>query len=100
MALDQVPIYHYQFLENYKEYIAKVVVYDFGYETKKIKESMSRLSYDNVHLRVDDRRKECYRNDMQRIIICEEYDTWRDEGQMGEMGLHQNRDAIKKSMWE
>lgn len=31
--------------ENYKEYIAKVVIYDFGYETKKIKESMSRLSY-------------------------------------------------------
>lgn len=69
--------------ENYKEYIAKVVVYDFAYETKKIKESMSRLSYDNVHLRVDDRRKDCYRNDLQRIIICEEYDVFRDEGQMG-----------------
>lgn len=37
---------------------------------------------------------------MQRIIICEEYDVWRDEGQMGEIGLHQNRDAIKKSLWD
>ena len=40
-------------LENFKEYIARVVVYDFGYETKKIKESMNRLNYDNVHLRID-----------------------------------------------
>lgn len=62
---------------------------------------MSRLSYDNVHLRVDDRKKDCYRNDMQRIIVCEEYDVWKgDDGQMGDVGLHQNRDMIKKSMWE
>jgi hypothetical protein len=39
---------------------------------------MSRLNYENVHLRIDDRKKECYRNDMQKIIVCEEYDMYKD----------------------
>ncbi len=59
---------------------------------------MSRLNYESVHLRIDEKKKECYRNDMQRIIICEEYDMYRDEGMHD--NLHQNRDMIKKSIWD
>lgn len=56
-----------------------MVVYDFGYETKKIKENISRINYEEVHLRLDEKRKECYRNDLQRTIVCEEYDVINDE---------------------
>jgi len=51
-----------------------VVVYDFAHETRKIKETMGRLNYDHVHLRIDERKKDAYRVDMHRIIVCEEYD--------------------------
>ena len=75
-----------------------MVIYDFGYETKKIKESMSRLNYENVHLRIDDRRKECYRADMQKIIICEEYDGYKEE--FGVEGGMQGREIVgKKGIW-
>lgn len=64
---------------------------------------MSRLNYENVHLRIDDRRKECYRNDMQKIIICEEYDVYKeDQGFEGAMQHQQNREMIgvKKGIWD
>ena len=60
---------------------------------------MSRLNYENVHLRIDDRRKDCYRTDMQKIIICEEYDGYKDELRME--GSMQGREIIgKKGIWD
>ena len=59
---------------------------------------MDRLSYEDIHLRIDEKRKDCYRNDFQRIIICEEYEN-RLEDDLTEMNLHQNRDMIKKNKW-
>ena len=60
---------------------------------------MSRLNYENVHLRIDDRKKECYRNDMNKIVLCEEYDVYKDEVEY-ENAHYPNREGGKKGIWD